>query len=86
MFTLREVTEEKEEDKTIQVTVQAHRDDQVYLEGACQGQVNLYIQDAYEDRSRYDELSDIKYTDTGGIFDIMSVTMIRHHLAAVGGP
>ena len=25
--------------------------------------------------------SDLKYTDTGGIFDIMAVTVIRHHLA-----
>jgi type I restriction enzyme R subunit len=29
----------------------------------------------------YEELSDLKYTDTGGIFDIMAVTVIRHHLA-----
>ena len=32
--------------------------------------------------ARYDELSDPKYTDIGGIFDIMAVTVIQTHLAA----
>jgi len=35
---------------------------------------------AYNDRGRYEELSDVKYTDQGGIFDIMAVTVIQHHL------
>ena len=48
-------------------------------------QVNAQIQDAYDVRGRYNELADIKYTDTGGIFDIMSVTVIQHHLSAAGG-
>ena len=55
------------------------------LEGAYQQQVNGQIQDAYDVRGRYDELADIKYIDTGGIFDIMAVTVIRHHLTASGG-
>ena len=29
---------------------------------------------------RYDELADPKYTDTGGIFDIMAVTVIQTQL------
>jgi len=36
---------------------------------------------AYGERGRYEELSDPKYTDTGGIFDIMAVTVIQHHLS-----
>src|SRR5439155_8615420 len=66
---IKEVTEEKAADPTIGSTVQAHRADQLYLEGAYRGQVNGEIQDAYDERGRYEELADPKYTDTGGIFD-----------------
>jgi type I restriction enzyme R subunit len=82
---IKEVTEEKVEDTAIRTTVRAHRDDRVYLEGAYQVQVNAQIQDAYDERGRYNELADIKYIDTGGIFDIMAVTVIQHHLTATGG-
>jgi type I restriction enzyme R subunit len=34
-------------------------DDFVYLEGAYRGQVNGEIKNAYNDRGRYEELSDI---------------------------
>jgi type I restriction enzyme R subunit len=78
---IKEVTEEKAADPTIHGTVIAHREDRIYLEGAYRGQVNGEIQRAYDGRGRYEELSDPKYTDTGGIFDIMSVTVIEHHLA-----
>jgi type I restriction enzyme R subunit len=77
---IRQVTEEKTADPAIRSTVAAHRDDRVYLDGAYRGQINGAIQAAYEERGRYEELSDPKYTDTGGIFDIMAVTVIRHHL------
>jgi type I restriction enzyme R subunit len=78
---IRQVTEEKAADPAIHSTVTAHRDDRIYLEGAYRGQVNSEIQTAYEERDRYEELSDIKYMDTGGIFDIMAVTVIQHHLS-----
>ena len=78
---IKEVTEEKEADPVIGVTVQTHRDDRPYLDGAYRAQVNGSIQDAYSERGRYDELADLKYTDTGGIFDIMAVTVIEHHLS-----
>jgi type I restriction enzyme R subunit len=78
---IKQVTEEKVADPVIQSTVIAHREDRIYLEGAYQGQVNGEIQMAYDDRGRYEELSDAKYTDTGGIFDIMAVTVIQHHLS-----
>lgn len=79
---IRQVTEEKSADPAIRITVAAHREDRVYLEGAYRGQVNGEIQTAYEDRDRYEELSDPKYTDTGGIFDIMAVTVIQTHLSS----
>lgn len=79
---IKQVTEEKAADPAIRGTVQAHRDDQMYLEGAYRGQVNGDIQVTYNDLARYDELADPKYTDTGGIFDIMAVTVIETHLAA----
>jgi type I restriction enzyme R subunit len=80
---IREVTEEKTKDPAIRETVQAHREDRVYLEGPFQSQVNGQIQSAYAERGRYDELADQKYTDTGAIFDIMAVTVIQHQLLSV---
>jgi len=78
---IKQVTEEKVADPVIHRTVITHREDRLYLEGAYRGQVNGEIQMAYDDRGRYEELSDTKYTDTGGIFDIMAVTVIQHHLS-----
>jgi len=77
---IREVTEEKTKDPTIQATVRSHKDDRIYLEGPFQGQVNGQIQAAYAERGRYDELADEKYTDPGAIFDIMSITVIHQNL------
>jgi type I restriction enzyme, R subunit len=57
-----------------------HKDDTLYLEGPYRGQINEDIQATYDERGRYEELSGPKYTDTGGIFDIMAVTVIRTHL------
>lgn len=79
---IKQVTEEKIADPAIRTTVQAHRDNRIYLEGPYRGQVNGDIQTTYDERGRYDELADPKYTDTGGIFDIMAVTVIHAHLAS----
>jgi type I restriction enzyme R subunit len=78
---IKQVTEEKSADPAIRTTVTAHREDRVFLEGAYRGQVNGAIQTAYDERGRLDELADPKYTDTGGIFDIMAVTVIQTHLS-----
>ncbi|MEI8084337.1 MAG: hypothetical protein WCI74_21050 [Actinomycetes bacterium] len=78
---IKQVTEEKIADPAIRTTVQAHRDDRTYLEGPYRGQVNGDIQTTYDARGRYDELADPKYTDIGGIFDIMAVTVIQTHLS-----
>jgi type I restriction enzyme, R subunit len=79
---IRQVTEEKSADPVIHTTVLTHREDRSFLEGPYRGQVNGNIQDTYNDLARYEELSDPKYIDTGGIFDIMAVTVIQHHLAS----
>lgn len=79
---IKQVTEEKAADPGIRDTVQSHREDRIYLEGAYRGQVNGEIQETYDGLGRYEELSDPKYTDTGGIFDIMAVTVIQTHLIA----
>jgi type I restriction enzyme R subunit len=65
----------------IRNTVQKHRQDLVFLDGVYRGQVNGEIQTAYDHRGRYEELGEPKYTDAGGIFDIMAVTVIQTHLA-----
>ena len=52
----------------------------MFLESTYRGQVNGEIQDAYQERGRSDELADPKYYDTGGIFDIMAITVIDTHL------
>lgn len=79
---IKEVTAEKSADQSIHSTVVANQGDHLFLDGAYRGQVNGEIQAAYNDRGRYEELADPKYTDTGGIFDIMAVTVIQHHLGA----
>jgi type I restriction enzyme R subunit len=79
---IRQVTEQKVADPVIRDTVFVHRDDLIYLEGAYRGQVNGEIQQTYNNLARYEELADAKYTDTGGIFDIMAVTVIQTHLTA----
>ena len=78
---IKQVTEEKIADPAIRSTVQAHREDALYLEGPYRGQVNEDIQTTYDERGRFDELADPKYTDTGGIFDIMAVTVIQTQLS-----
>lgn len=77
---IKQVTEEKIADAKIRGTVQDHRDDRVYLEGTYRGHVNGEIQATYDERGRYEELSDPKYTDPGAIFDIMAITVIQTHL------
>ncbi|MEI7458895.1 MAG: DEAD/DEAH box helicase family protein [Pirellula sp.] len=79
---IKQVTEEKIADPIIRSTVQSHRDNLLYLEGPYRGQVNGEIQTTYDERGRYEELADPKYTDTGGIFDIMAVTVIQHNLSS----
>jgi len=83
---IKEVTEEKAIDPTIHSTVITHRDDRIFLDGVYRGQVNGKIQQAYNGRRRYEELSDPKYMGVGGIFDIMSFTVIEHHLAVAYEP
>jgi type I restriction enzyme, R subunit len=80
---IKEVTVEKVNDPEIQATVQAHKEDTIYLERSFQDQVNGQIQSAYAGRGRYNELADEKYIDVGAIFDIMAMNIIQHHLAYV---
>jgi len=80
---IKQVTEEKAADPVIRSTVTAHREDRIYLEGAYRGRVNGEIQMAYEDLpGGYEALSDSRYIGIGGIFDIMAVTVIQHHLSS----
>ncbi|MEX5214688.1 MAG: DEAD/DEAH box helicase family protein [Nitrospiraceae bacterium] len=79
---IKQVIQQKTADPAIRSTVQAHRDDRQYLEVAYRGQVNGEIQVTYNELARYEELADSKYTDTGGIFDIMAITVIHTHLTA----
>jgi len=51
---------------------------------APRGQVIGKIQATYDKLGRYEELSDAKYIDVGGIFAIMAVTVIHSHLKAHG--
>jgi len=60
--------------------VTAHRDDRIYLEGAYRGQVNGEIQTAYVERGRYEELSDLKYMDTG-VSSTSCGQVIQQHLS-----
>jgi type I restriction enzyme R subunit len=77
---IKEVTEEKMHDAQIRETVESHKADVIYLKDVYKGQVNQKIQTAYEERSRYDELADPRYIETGAIFDIMAFTVIQQNL------
>jgi type I restriction enzyme R subunit len=77
---IRQVTDEKLNDAEIRETVVAHRADVVYLRDTYRHQVNSGIHATYLERGRYQELIDPKYTENGGIFDTMAVTVIDKHL------
>ena len=77
---IREVMEEKTKDENIRQTVVTNRLDRYFLEHEYPKQVNHSIQDSYETRGRYEELGDPKYTDSGAIFDTMSLSVIYHDL------
>jgi type I restriction enzyme R subunit len=77
---IKEVTEEKMHDEQIQTTIETHKDDVFYLEQTYAGQVNGSIQDSYDERGRYEELTDPKYIDPGAIFDMMALTVIYYGL------
>ena len=79
---IKEVTKEKMHDEEIQSTIAAHKDDVYYLEKTYAGQVNYSIQDAYDERDRYEELGDPKYIEPGAIFDTMALTVIHFGLQA----
>ena len=76
---IKRVTEEKTQDKDIRATVWEHREDSIFLQGWYKNHVNELIQQTYDDKGRFNELADPKYTDIGAIFDIMAVTVIQHH-------
>lgn len=78
---IRDVMEEKTRDDDIRADVDAHRDNSAYLEDQLKTQVNGEIQRSYETRGRLAEIGDPKYYDSGGIFDLMAFTVIRHNLA-----
>ncbi len=77
---IREVSEEKISDASVQQTVTAHRSDLSFLESVFREQLNGDIQEAYAIRQLYEPLADPKYTDKSGIFDIMAVTVIQKSL------
>ncbi|MCB1133235.1 MAG: type I restriction endonuclease subunit R, partial [Verrucomicrobiae bacterium] len=77
---IREVSEEKIADESVQQTVAAHKADLTFLESTFRDQLNGDIQDAYAIRLLYEQLADPKYTDKTGIFDIMAVTVIQKGL------
>ena len=77
---IREVSEEKISDESVQQTVAAHRADLGFLNTVYRDQINGGIQDAYALRQLYEQLADPKYTDRTGIFDIMALTVIQKGL------
>lgn len=80
---IRQVTEEKVEDRDIKETVNANRNNVVYLEETYKDQVDGLIQKRYEDLGHIHELVDPRYTDQGAIFDLMAHTVIQYHLGNV---
>lgn len=79
---IKEVTEETAANEELATTAKAHTHDEVFLKGAFKMQVSRRVQQAYDDRGRYDELTDPKYIEPGAIFDIMAHTVIGLQLAS----
>jgi type I restriction enzyme R subunit len=80
---IREVTEEKIQDEKILNTIRIHREDESFIRDTYKDEVDRQIQQAYEDRNRYENLWDPKYLDAGAIFDIMAYTVIENGFQAV---
>ncbi len=80
---IREVTEEKMQDETILNTIRIHREDEYFIRDTYKEEVDRQIQQAYEDRNRYETLFDPKYMDAGAIFDIMAFTVIDSGFQAI---
>jgi type I restriction enzyme R subunit len=80
---IREVTEEKIQDEKILNTIRIHREDESFIREIYKEEVDRQIQQAYEDRNRYESLWDPKYLDAGAIFDIMAYTVIESGFQAV---
>ena len=78
---IKQVIDKKSADEGIRETVHEHQSDDVFLRDTYRGQVNEDIQDDYQELGRYNELADPKYLGKGGIFDIMAITVIDHHLS-----
>jgi len=74
---IREVTEEKIQDEKILSIIRIHKEDESFIRDTYKEEVDLQIQQAYEDRNRYEYLWDPKYMDDGAIFDIMAHTVIE---------
>lgn len=78
---IKEVTEAKQADPEVALTIVSHRTDLAFLETNYQPQLNGEIQQAYMDKpGGLEALADPKFVGPGAIFDIMAVTVIQHHL------
>lgn len=73
---IREVMDEKSMDESVRQDVRVNLDNQIFLAGPYKMQMNAGIQAAYSDRGRYEDLADPKYSASGGIFDMMAITVI----------
>jgi type I restriction enzyme R subunit len=77
---IREVCEEKQSDQTILSQIQCNKDKQHYLDAVLKSEIRVSIEEAFEQRGHYAETCDIKYIDTGAIFDIMAHSVLMHGL------
>ena len=82
---IREVTEEKMQDPEILQTIKHHREDEYYVRHTFAQQVDAMIQHAYDQRNRYEALSDPKYIEDGAIFDIMAHTVVENGIQMAHG-
>ena len=80
---IRDITEEKIHDEKIINTIRIHRDDEFFIRETYKEEIDRLIQEAYEERDKYEALWDPKYTDAGAIFDIMAFTVIESGLQTV---
>lgn len=81
---IREICEEKLEDREIVETIYKHREDESYLREGFSDELRKGIVLSYDKRGMDELTLDGRYDDKGGILDSMTGMVINHELLHIG--
>jgi type I restriction enzyme R subunit len=80
---IRKVCEEKESDLSIITNIKNNQNRPFYLEADVKPQIKVLIKESYKKLNHINELGEDKYIDDGGIFDMMTYTILTNVLATI---